>query len=250
MRSAHRAPSRRILLLAAALGAGCARTLPAVRQLPPAADQRSALATGEPPVRSVEGEPPGAAAALEPPAGTAEAAGPGDGPASLRALVLDSARHLLGRGARLDCSGYVLAAYRGAGIPVALLPARSRSRALLVAGREVAEPEPGDLAFFHDTYDRNRNGKADDGITHVALVESVDGSAITLLHRGRRRVERFHLDMERPSDPALNDPIRVRRAHDPPGTRILAGELFSSFATLLEPSEAQTPAVTSTSRRR
>ena len=39
--------------------------------------------------------------------------------------------------------------------------------------------------LFRDTYDRNRNRRRDDDLTHVAIVESVasDGT-ITLVHKG------------------------------------------------------------------
>ena len=135
---------------------------------------------------------------------------------------------------RLDCSGFVLRVYRDAGLAVRLTPARSRSESLWRAGRKVEVPRPGDLAFFHDTYDRNHDRRADDRFTHVAIVEAVDGSEITLLHRVARGVERLRMDLARPSDPEVNDPVRFRRRGDAPGTRYLAGELFAAFGALLE----------------
>jgi hypothetical protein len=136
----------------------------------------------------------------------------------------------------------VLAAYRAAGVSIALQPAEKRSGGLLSAGRVVDVPRPGDLAFFRDTYDRNRNGKVDDGVTHVALVESVEGDRVTLLHRGRR-VERIQMDLSQPSDRSRNDPVRARRQRDRPGTRYLSGELFVAFAALLDGSVTQTSLV-------
>jgi peptidoglycan DL-endopeptidase CwlO len=149
----------------------------------------------------------------------------------LRERILAAARQLLGHRPHLDCSGYVLAAFRAAGLAVTLSPDRSRSAALLAASQAVASPQPGDLALFHDTYDRNRSGKLDAGITHVALVETVDGDDVTLLHRGRK-VERFRMNLLSPSDRSLNDPVRMKRHHDPPQTRYLAGELFTTYAAL------------------
>src|SRR4051812_17345549 len=32
-----------------------------------------------------------------------------------------------------------------------------------------SKPLPGDVVFFRETYDRNRNGKLDDGYTHVGI---------------------------------------------------------------------------------
>ena len=144
----------------------------------------------------------------------------GDDEAALRARVLAAARRLLGTRPRLDCSGYVISAFAAAGVTVALAPARSRSESLYRASRPVTRPRPGDLVFFHDTHDRDRNGRRGDRFTHVALVEAVDGSALTLLHRGGRRVERLRMDLSRPSDPAANDPVRVRRPARPAGNTL------------------------------
>jgi hypothetical protein len=153
--------------------------------------------------------------------------------AALRVAVLDAARRLLGTRPRLDCSGYVLSAFAAAGVVLELHPARSRSESLYRVSRVVTRPAPGDLVFFHDTHDRDHNGRRGDRFTHVALVETVDGTALTLLHRGGRRVERIRMDLSRPSDRAANDAVRFRRRRDAPGTRYLSGELFAAFGALL-----------------
>jgi hypothetical protein len=147
--------------------------------------------------------------------------------------VVGAAAAREGRPFRGDCSGYVLAALRDAGVRPRLAPARSRSESLHRASAPVERPRPGDLAFFHGTYDRDRDGRQDDRFTHVALVEEVHGTAVTLLHRGGRGVERVRMDLARPADPAANDPLRVRRRGDGAGVRTLAGELFAAFGALL-----------------
>ncbi len=154
-------------------------------------------------------------------------------PETMRAELVSAARRHLGRSFRGDCSGFVLALMRGAGLEVALGPGRSRSESLFRASRPVRAPQPGDLAFFNDTYDRNRDGRANDPYTHVALVEAVNGTAVLLLHRSRRGIERVRMDLSRPGDPASNDPVRELRPSDPPATRVLAGELFAGFGTVL-----------------
>jgi hypothetical protein len=165
--------------------------------------------------------------------GTAIAARPahpgGDGP-RLRALAF--ARRHLGRRWANDCSGFVLAAFREAGLRPRLGRGRSRSESLHRASRPVQSPRPGHLAFFHHTYDRNRDGRANDPYSHVALVEAVDGDAVTLLHRGSRGIERVRMNLRRPSDPAANDPVRARRRRDPRKLRVLAGELFAGYGAL------------------
>lgn len=159
----------------------------------------------------------------------APAADEGDGP---RPRALAFARRHLGRPWPGDCSGFVLAAFGEAGLRPRLAPARSRSESLQRASAPVESPRPGDLAFFHHTYDRNRDGLANDPYTHVALVETVDGAAVTLVHRGLRGIERVRMDLTRPSDPAANNPVRARRRGEPRALRVLSGELFAGFGAL------------------
>jgi peptidoglycan DL-endopeptidase CwlO len=160
--------------------------------------------------------------------------------AALRTRILEAARRRLGTHPPLDCSGYVLDAYRAAGVKVALgPPGVSRSETLYRSGEPVDRPRPGDLAFFDDTYDRNRDGRRGDRFTHVALVEAVDGDAVTLLHRGGK-VERIRLDLAHRDDPSRNDAVRLRRPRDVPGTRYLSGELLTAFGQLLGRDVTQT----------
>ncbi len=261
-----RAPRTNALVAAFAaltLGTGCAGA-----QARPAAalDATASLEPGRTPdvLPASEGEatlPEEASAPVPPPAPTsavkvggaraerrrAQAAPPGDGiergrePSAgeqvtgVRAQVIEAARRMLGTSPRLDCSGFVLAALGEAGVTVDLRPARSRSESLYRAGRLVSRPSPGDLVFFDRTTDRDRRGRRAERnrFTHVALVEAVDGTALTLIHRGGRRVERIRMDLSRPSDPEANDPVRLRRRRDRPGTRYLSGELFAAFGGLL-----------------
>jgi hypothetical protein len=99
-------------------------------------------------------------------------------------------------------------------------------------------PSPGDLVFFDDTWDRNRNGRRDDPLTHVGLVEWVDvDGTVTFLHRGGQGVARAHLNLRRPDvarapdGRSLNAPLRQRtsRADDGPA---LAGQLFTGFGRI------------------
>jgi hypothetical protein len=150
-----------------------------------------------------------------------------------RERVVAAARGQLGRAFRGDCSGFVLSVLRDAGVQLSLRPARSRSESLFVASRRVRAPRPGDLAFFHHTYDRDRNGRADDPYSHVALVEAVEGRSVLLLHRSSRGIERVRMDPSRPSDRRANDPVRHARRDDPRGTRRLAGELFAGYGAVI-----------------
>lgn len=108
-------------------------------------------------------------------------------------------------------------------------------------------PSPGDIAFFDDTYDRNGNGRLDDPLSHVAVVESVDqGGTITMVHIGSKGVARLMMNLRHPEDrtdtqgTVLNDYMRARSNGDSPRTRYLTGELWVAFASYWEaPTAAQ-----------
>jgi hypothetical protein len=95
---------------------------------------------------------------------------------------------------------------------------------------------PGDLVFWRDTYDRNRDGKADDGLTHVGMVEYVVDGTVVFVHRGSRGVVRGAMTPDRPSERsaggyARNTPIR-KRDRRLAGVPALAGELFAGYGRL------------------
>lgn len=142
-----------------------------------------------------------------------------------------------------DCTGLVRLAYAGAGIHlmdgsgglqgdngVMLLYRRARS-----LGALRSRPTLGDIVFFRETYDRNRDGLRNDGLTHVGIVEQVGpGGELTIVHRGSKGVARTHMNLKRPTlhrekrgGEVVNDYLRTasgaQRAY-------LTGELFAGFA--------------------
>lgn len=157
-------------------------------------------------------------------------------------IVLDGVTY------RQDCSGLVEAALAAAGYDFA-----GSSAMLFEAARDAGVlhrrrlPFPGDVAFFDDTYDRNGNGRRDDPLSHVAVVEAVaEDGTITLVHVGSKGVVRFRMNLRRPEERSteggvvLNDYLRARTPGDGPRTRYLAGELWVGFASFwrLAPSAA------------
>jgi hypothetical protein len=141
---------------------------------------------------------------------------------------------------RDDCSGLICALYAAADIDLA-----SRNTAALLAlaielgvNHRKRVPDPGDVVFFDNTYDRDGNHKLDDELTHVAVVESVaqDGT-LTLVHRGSRGVARISMNLLRPDEHAdadgriLNSFLRVRTSRDAKATRYLTGELWRGNAS-------------------
>lgn len=159
--------------------------------------------------------------------------------------------HAAGQTFNGDCSGFVEAVYALEGIPLKRLLTAAAPRedsavaqAWAAAGRFGARwrggewPSPGDLVFFDDTWDRNGNGRRDDPLTHLGLVEWVDvDGTVTFLHRAGQGVTRGQLNLRRPDAARgedgrpLNAPLRRRagREDDAPS---LAGQLFVGFGRI------------------
>ncbi|WP_328285480.1 CHAP domain-containing protein [Myxococcus sp. NMCA1] len=163
-----------------------------------------------------------------------------------RSLQLVGMRSLrrVSRGVPDDCSGFVRLAYRSAGIDLVAHGFRAGENAVSAIFRRAVDvgsvhhqpPRPGDLVFFRETYDRNRDGRRNDGMTHIGVVEAVDAhGTVTFIHRGGKGVARGRLNLSFPSrhqleqgGPVVNDYIRPAAK----GSRAyLAGELFAAFAS-------------------
>lgn len=148
-----------------------------------------------------------------------------------------------------DCSGFVAWVYQAEGVPLRRLGARAApdERSAVAAAYFAARawgvvfggggewPRPGDLVFFRDTYDRNRDGRFDDPFTHVGIVEGIDeDGTVTFIHRGSRGVARGAMTLARPSERRdehgreLNSILRRGRAK--PDGSTLAGRLFMGYA--------------------
>jgi hypothetical protein len=147
-----------------------------------------------------------------------------------------------------DCSGYVAAVLFRSGIDVyrgaTELQIRGNGVRLLhhhllrygtLFDRE--EPRPGDLVFFSNTYDANRDRKPNDPLTHVGIVERIEGDGtIVFLHQLRGRVRRDFMNLkqaERHKSDAgetLNSHLRRR---DRRGTATLASKLFAGFGSIV-----------------
>lgn len=174
-------------------------------------------------------------------------------PPGSRTKVVDVARGLVGskrvevNGKRFgdDCTGLVRGVYSQLGVDLmsagepqdngvtAIWRFTAQHGRLYDGGRPVA----GDLVFFRETYDLNRDGAVNDGLTHIGLVDDVeaDGTVI-VIHRVARGVVRYRMNLANPSQAkdangkVLNDGLRLPGAGSP---QRLTGELFVSFGTLL-----------------
>ena len=148
-----------------------------------------------------------------------------------------------------DCTGFVEAVYEAEGVPLRELmrrAGRDESTGVGAAHRAVAAfgtvlgrgewPAPGDLVFWQNTYDRNRNGRADDGLTHVGVVLYVVDRTVVFVHRGGQAVARGAMDTRRPREATADG--RVVNSHlrrrDPrlEGVPVLAGALFAGYGRI------------------
>ena len=143
---------------------------------------------------------------------------------------------------RSDCSGFVIACYDSVGKQLSDPSIEASSgteilyRSLSRSGRvlRTRRPRPGDLAFFHNTWDRNGNGLRDDRFTHVAIVERVaEDGTIQFLHFAAGRVKRDVMNLRHPGqarDPQSGNTWNsyLRRG----GGRVLSGQLFFRFGRL------------------
>jgi cell wall-associated NlpC family hydrolase len=176
--------------------------------------------------------------------------------ATARTLVGKAQVKVAGRPYPSDCTGLVEAAYAQAGVSLRGVskPGDNGVTALYryaqAKGRvyKTGQPVPGDLVFFRETYDQNRDGRRNDGLTHVGIVDQVgaDGT-VTVIHRVKRGVVRYRMNLSKPRvarDPrtkqVINDTLRA------PGsgkTFALTGQLFVAYATVLPTTSAAPVAV-------
>ena len=103
-------------------------------------------------------------------------------------------------------------------------------------------PKAGNLVFFHNTYDRDGDGRADDWFTQAGVVERVDGNGtVHFISYSRGQIRRLVLNALHPSRQAdagsnqdLNSFMREKTLSDRPFTTYLANELFAAYGELEE----------------
>lgn len=133
-----------------------------------------------------------------------------------------------------DCTGLARAVYEPAGVDLMSdgkpgdngVTAMHRT-AKRVGALHTRTPAPGDLVFFRETYDRNGDGRRNDGLTHVGVVESAsrDGEVV-FIHRGAKGVVRARLNTKSPRSREHNDVIRVASKRH---RALLTGEQLVDF---------------------
>jgi len=198
---------------------------------------RSAAARGTPSAEVPDGT---AGAPLQVPAGARDTA-----VQLAQSLVGKREIVLGGKKYRDDCTGLVRGVYAQLGVDLlsggeqgdngvtAIWRYASTHGRLYEGGRPVA----GDLVFFRETYDLNRDGHVNDGLTHIGLVEQVgEDGTVAVIHRVARGVVRYKMNLQFPDSAVnragrpVNDYLRVAGAQQKPQ---LTAQLFAGYATLL-----------------
>jgi cell wall-associated NlpC family hydrolase len=147
-----------------------------------------------------------------------------------------------GRSFRYDCSGFVRGMFWAAGVDLMGEGGEDDENGVRIVFRYVEKhgqnhfrkvPQRGDLVYFDNTWDMNENGKLDDPLTHVGIVEEVgaDGT-LQIIHRSNHGIVREPMNLLRPHDEKVNASLRAISRRDPPGTQHLMGELFAGFGTV------------------
>lgn len=139
------------------------------------------------------------------------------------------------------CTGYVGSIFRSLGYTISGTVRTIAAKAQQIgAWHRNTIPRVGDLIFFDNTYDSNRDGQYNDLLTHIAIVLAVDpDGTITFGHggTGRGRVVET-MNLKRPdvykdeNGRVINAYLRARKSGDSSQVKYLAGQLWAGFATV------------------
>lgn len=145
-----------------------------------------------------------------------------------------------GNPVRFDCSGYVIAVYGTVGISISgntksLYEQAVEAQVL----KQIGLPTPGDVVFFDNSYDRNKNRRLDDSLTHIAIVKEVDSDGtIYMMHLGGSGITDLVMNLQHPNDhrspegALWNSYLRINKKGEQ--SPRMTGQLFNSYATLAE----------------
>lgn len=145
-----------------------------------------------------------------------------------------------GNPVRFDCSGYVIAVYGTVGISISGNTKSLYEQAVEVQVlKQIGLPKPGDVVFFDNSYDRNKNRRLDDYLTHIAIVKDVDSEGtVAMMHLGGSGITDLVMNLQHPNDhrspegALWNSYLRINKKGEQ--SPRLTGQLFNSYATLAE----------------
>lgn len=92
---------------------------------------------------------------------------------------------------------------------------------------------PGDLVFFHNVVDVNRDGRNNDWYSHVAVVEGVTNGVYTVQGYAFGSLQKHQLRLAKDEPTDASSRLREPSAQDPPFTQYYTSELFAGFCSIL-----------------
>lgn len=168
------------------------------------------------------------------------------------AISFVNKRRLIAKGKRFrfDCSGLVLAVMKANNITIFEKQAvriRGANGVKIIYNtlkkyhkifRNHRSVQKGDFIFFNNTYDKNRNRRLDDYLTHIAIVVDTDrDGTIKYVHRSSRGIEYGYMNLRirhkhKYRGKIVNSFLRAKKPYDPRGTKYLSAELFYYFGSI------------------
>jgi hypothetical protein len=169
-----------------------------------------------------------------------------------RLRLLNAAKGALGKSQlivrnkrfRNDCSGTIRAIFAQAQIGLGGIIKTNRENDVKAIYRYIqrygkivkTDPLPGDLVFFHNTYDRSGNGHMNDALTHIGIVEKVDNATVYFIHHLGQSIIRSRMNLKYRDEtfhPHTKDRVNhVLRKAQGPYRAYTAAELFAGFGRL------------------
>ena len=149
-----------------------------------------------------------------------------------------------------DCSGFIAFLFHAAGLNLLKLYGQGDSGVsaiwdglkqhnLILDHENLQE---GDIIFFDNTYDKNRNLRWDDDFSHIGVVEFIDeNQTITYLHYGSKGVARAKMNLAHPKTYSVtqsgknvryNDLLRNSRKKGI-NPKYLSGSLYRGAARII-----------------
>jgi len=145
---------------------------------------------------------------------------------------------------RADCSGTTRGIYAKAGFEIvndsAMRAANDVAQLYELAKRRGSvrktRPRVGDLVFFDNTYDKNHDGRRNDPLSHVGVVEKIEKDGTLLfVHRIQSGIVRFRMNLLKPNILKNSEGVRINHqlVRSKKGQKgRTAAELFAGFGTL------------------
>ncbi len=169
----------------------------------------------------------------------------------IRDKLVKSAEYYAGKPkTRTDCSGLILKILNKNNITIfkkqAVIPRGANGVKIIYLTlkkykkiyRSHNKASPGDLIFFNNTYDKNKNKRVDDPLTHIAMITEVnrDGT-IKYIHKSGKGIIYGYMNLRKRNktkhkNKVINSYLRRRYKKDSRRVKYLSAQLFNTFGTI------------------